>query len=126
MGEDEQGILLYLLQREFRHHIRCHPGIHRGPAGRIVCRNRIFAKISRPEVAERFMRPAPENILKRLVERGKLTAEEAELGRLIQEEEERRARESAERLAAQVAAAEAAAAQEASDNSSSSSGRSSR
>ena len=58
-------------------------GIHRGPAGRIICPNRVFAKISRPEVAERFMRPAPQAILKRLVERGQLTTEEAELGRQV-------------------------------------------
>ncbi|MFT5681575.1 MAG: trans-AT polyketide synthase/acyltransferase/oxidoreductase domain-containing protein [Myxococcota bacterium] len=58
-------------------------GIHRGAGGQIVCHNRVFAKISRPEVAERFMRPAPENILKRLVERGQLTTEEAELARHV-------------------------------------------
>ena len=58
-------------------------GIHRGSGDRIVCPNRIFAKISRPEVAERFMRPAPANILERLVDRGLLTAEEAELGRKV-------------------------------------------
>lgn len=54
-------------------------GIHRGPDGRIVCPNQLFAKISRPEVAERFLRPAPVEILRELVERGALTAEQAVL-----------------------------------------------
>lgn len=58
-------------------------GVHRGTSGQIVCRNRVFAKVSRPEVAERFMRPAPESILTRLVERGQLSAEEAALARHI-------------------------------------------
>ena len=44
---------------------------------------RILAKVSRPEVAEAFLRPAPESILRQLVERGRLTAAEAELGSRI-------------------------------------------
>jgi PfaD family protein len=55
-------------------------GIHQAGGGQIVCPNRVFAKISRPEVAERFMRPAPQKLLSRLVEQGLLTAEEAALG----------------------------------------------
>jgi trans-AT polyketide synthase/acyltransferase/oxidoreductase domain-containing protein len=58
-------------------------GIHRGSGGQIVCHNRVLAKISRPEVAERFMRPAPESVLERLVERGQLTAAEAALARHV-------------------------------------------
>jgi trans-AT polyketide synthase, acyltransferase and oxidoreductase domains len=56
-------------------------GVHRDGHGRIVRRNHIFAKISRPEVARRFMSPAPAEILDGLVASGGLTAEEAELAR---------------------------------------------
>jgi len=40
--------------------------------------NRIIAKISRPEVAEQFLSPAPERIVNKLVEAGKITPEEAD------------------------------------------------
>ncbi len=48
-------------------------GIRPGPDGRPVCDNYVFAKVSRPEVAEQFLRPAPSEMLARLVERGALT-----------------------------------------------------
>ncbi|MEZ4318536.1 MAG: PfaD family polyunsaturated fatty acid/polyketide biosynthesis protein [Myxococcota bacterium] len=54
-------------------------GIHTGPDGRIVVPNRVVAKISREEVAEKFLRPAPEKMLRALVEQGRITAREAEL-----------------------------------------------
>ncbi|WP_241778116.1 PfaD family polyunsaturated fatty acid/polyketide biosynthesis protein [Streptomyces sp. CT34] len=54
-------------------------GLRRDGEGRIVRRRRILAKISRPETAERFLSPAPQSLLRRLVELGELTAEEAEL-----------------------------------------------
>jgi len=54
-------------------------GIHRGPDGQIAVPNRLLAKISRPEVAEKFLRPAPAKILAQLVEAGRITAEEARL-----------------------------------------------
>jgi len=54
-------------------------GLHAGPDGRIRRRTHLFAKISRPEVATRFMSPAPGEMLAALVERGKLTREEADL-----------------------------------------------
>lgn len=41
--------------------------------------NRIIAKVSRPEVAEQFLSPAPERIANMLVEVNKITREEAEL-----------------------------------------------
>lgn len=47
--------------------------------GRVQRKNFLFAKISRPEVAARFMAPAPAALLERLVAEGKLTAEEARL-----------------------------------------------
>jgi len=42
-------------------------------------RNHLFAKISRPEVAARFMSPPPQEILDTLLSRGQLTADEARL-----------------------------------------------
>ncbi|MEZ4237660.1 MAG: PfaD family polyunsaturated fatty acid/polyketide biosynthesis protein [Myxococcota bacterium] len=58
-------------------------GVHRAGDGRIVRRNHVFAKISRPEVARRFMSPAPAEILDGLVASGGLTREEAELARQL-------------------------------------------
>ncbi|WP_372405428.1 PfaD family polyunsaturated fatty acid/polyketide biosynthesis protein [Streptomyces luteireticuli] len=54
-------------------------GLRRGPDGRILRGARLFAKVSRPEVAEPFMSPAPGPLLHVLVHQGKLTADEAEL-----------------------------------------------
>jgi PfaD family protein len=58
-------------------------GIHRGADGRVVCPNRVVAKVSRVEVAEKFFSPPPEKILKKLVAAGKITPEAAELAREI-------------------------------------------
>jgi PfaD family protein len=54
-------------------------GLSRDGAGRIQRRNRLFAKISREEVARRFLEPPPAELLSALVARGHLTAAEAEL-----------------------------------------------
>ncbi|HRI07737.1 MAG TPA: PfaD family polyunsaturated fatty acid/polyketide biosynthesis protein [Nannocystaceae bacterium] len=54
-------------------------GLHVGPDRVIARRRRIFAKVSRPEVARLFMSPAPAGILRGLVARGKLTEAEASL-----------------------------------------------
>jgi PfaD family protein len=54
-------------------------GLQLSPDGQIIRRNHLFAKISRPEVAEHFMSPAPDNILKVLHERGQVSEEEARL-----------------------------------------------
>ncbi|MCP4804396.1 MAG: PfaD family polyunsaturated fatty acid/polyketide biosynthesis protein [Proteobacteria bacterium] len=51
--------------------------------GQIVRKNFVFAKISRPEVAGHFMRPAPADILDKLVQQGRLTADEARLASQI-------------------------------------------
>ena len=51
--------------------------------GRIVTPNRVLAKVSRPEVAEPFLRPAPPALLAELVARGALTARQAELARSV-------------------------------------------
>jgi len=54
-------------------------GIHRDRNGQVVTPNRIIAKVSRVEVATRFMSPPPERMLSELVEEGELTAEQAQM-----------------------------------------------
>ena len=54
-------------------------GLRRDSHGRVVRRHHLFAKISRPEVARRFLEPAPAELLDALVSAGQLTREEAEL-----------------------------------------------
>lgn len=50
---------------------------------RVVSDQRVLAKLSRPEVAEQFLRPAPEALLRELVQRGAITAEQAALAATI-------------------------------------------
>ncbi len=54
-------------------------GLSRDAAGNVVIGNRVLAKVSRNEVATRFMQPAPATLLQELVAAGKLTAEQAAL-----------------------------------------------
>ena len=54
-------------------------GVRIDASGHVTRRNHVFAKISRPEVARRFMDPAPTAMLEALVSRGQLTPEEARL-----------------------------------------------
>ncbi|HEX4381741.1 MAG TPA: PfaD family polyunsaturated fatty acid/polyketide biosynthesis protein [Myxococcales bacterium] len=64
--------------------VRCSAsGLSKDAYGAIVRRHQLFAKISRPEVAEELMSPAPVAILQQLVSRGELTAAEAELARQV-------------------------------------------
>jgi trans-AT polyketide synthase/acyltransferase/oxidoreductase domain-containing protein len=58
-------------------------GITRGADGVIRPLRRVIAKVSRPEVAAAFMRPAPEPVLRALAESGLLSARECELGRAV-------------------------------------------
>lgn len=58
-------------------------GIRRAADGRIETPNRVLAKVSRPEVAELFMKPAPEAIVRTLLEAGRIDAEEAALAHLV-------------------------------------------
>jgi trans-AT polyketide synthase/acyltransferase/oxidoreductase domain-containing protein len=51
--------------------------------GRIVARHKVIAKVSRAEVAEAFLRPAPEPLLQELVASGAVTAEQADLARQL-------------------------------------------
>ncbi|CAN7252615.1 PfaD family polyunsaturated fatty acid/polyketide biosynthesis protein [Pseudoduganella sp. LjRoot289] len=60
--------------------VRCAvAGLRRDGAGRVVRRTHLFAKVSRPEVAQKFMAPAPADILQLLLARGQITAAEAVL-----------------------------------------------
>lgn len=58
-------------------------GIARDETGRAMPTQRIIAKVSRVEVAQQFLSPAPNTMLRELVHAGKLTAEEAHLGETI-------------------------------------------
>jgi PfaD family protein len=58
-------------------------GIHRAANGKIVAPNRIIAKVSREELAEKFFSPPPENLLRQLLEARVLTAEQVELAARI-------------------------------------------
>jgi PfaD family protein len=60
--------------------VRCAAaGLHLDANGRIVRKHRVFAKISRREVAIRFMSPAPADMLRALVAQNLLTQSEADL-----------------------------------------------
>jgi PfaD family protein len=64
--------------------VRCAiSGLRTDPAGRIIRQRRLLAKVSRPEVAAKFLSPAPRPILRELVERGGLTSDEARLAERI-------------------------------------------
>jgi trans-AT polyketide synthase, acyltransferase and oxidoreductase domains len=54
-------------------------GLTADAQGRVARRNHILAKISRPEVARRFLAPAPADVLAALVSAGRLTQAEADL-----------------------------------------------
>lgn len=58
-------------------------GIHRDASGTIVVPNRVVGKVSRAEVATKFLSPAPSSWIRTLVESGDLTAEQAELAAMV-------------------------------------------
>jgi trans-AT polyketide synthase, acyltransferase and oxidoreductase domains len=58
-------------------------GLDMDANGQITRQNFVFAKISRPEVAERFLSPAPKSMVDQLLSEGKITAREAELAALV-------------------------------------------
>ncbi len=58
-------------------------GLFSDGQGRVHRRHHVFAKISRPEVAERFMSPAPLAILNQLLSLGQLTQQEWELAQKV-------------------------------------------
>lgn len=58
-------------------------GLEPDSTGGVRRQNHLFAKVSRPEVARRFLSPAPGEILDALVSRGELAPAEAELARRV-------------------------------------------
>jgi trans-AT polyketide synthase/acyltransferase/oxidoreductase domain-containing protein len=54
-------------------------GLKRALADQITIGNRVIAKVSRPEVAEAFLSPAPERLVGKLLQEQKITHEEAAL-----------------------------------------------
>ncbi len=58
-------------------------GIHRDGKGRVVCPNRVVAKVSRVEVARQFFAPPPEKLLAHLVQEGTLSEAEAEMAQSV-------------------------------------------
>jgi PfaD family protein len=58
-------------------------GLSRAADGSVQIGNRIIAKLSRREVAARFMQPAPENLLTQLLNEGHITSQQAELARQV-------------------------------------------
>ena len=57
--------------------------IHRDTHGNIICPNKIIAKVSRIEIARKFLAPPPQKHLNTLVNRNLITAEEATLSAAI-------------------------------------------
>jgi trans-AT polyketide synthase/acyltransferase/oxidoreductase domain-containing protein len=58
-------------------------GITLNRDGTIHIPNKILAKVSRPEVAEQFLSPPPDALVRRLVESGKITTQEARLAQRL-------------------------------------------
>ena len=58
-------------------------GIHRDTSGRIVTPNQVMAKVSRIELARKFLSPPPAEFVAQLVANGELTSEQAQLAARI-------------------------------------------
>ena len=58
-------------------------GLELTSEGKIQINHHVIAKISRKEVASRFLSPAPDDLVNRLLEEGKITHQQAELSRYI-------------------------------------------
>jgi len=58
-------------------------GLSANSSGKVIVKNKIIAKLSRPEVANHFLAPAPEKILTQLVDEGKITSQQALLAERI-------------------------------------------
>src|SRR5206468_5031514 len=54
-------------------------GVRRGPDGRVERRHRLIAKVSRREVARRFLEPPPADLVRGLVAQGLVGVDQAEL-----------------------------------------------
>ncbi len=58
-------------------------GLSLSPDGKVNIQNRVIVKLSRKEVAQKFMSPAPEKILSQLLAEGKITEQQAKLAQLV-------------------------------------------
>lgn len=58
-------------------------GLQRGQSGSIWIAHKIIAKISRPEVAENFLKPAPASIVSKLLQTKQVTGDQAEMAALV-------------------------------------------
>ena len=58
-------------------------GIHTDENGTVVCPNKVIAKVSRMEVARRFLAPAPDKYLVALVDQGLISDSEAALAKQV-------------------------------------------
>ena len=58
-------------------------GLYRDPENRVCSKNKLIAKISRPEVASAFLSPAPQRLVQQLVNEGKLTPDQAQMSQLV-------------------------------------------
>ncbi|WP_282167671.1 eicosapentaenoate synthase subunit PfaD [Shewanella japonica] len=58
-------------------------GLSRDSQGEIVIANKVIAKVSRTEVASKFMQPAPAKMLQKLVDEGLITPEQMALAQLV-------------------------------------------
>ncbi|RKZ83386.1 MAG: malonyl CoA-ACP transacylase, partial [Candidatus Parabeggiatoa sp. nov. 1] len=56
-------------------------GLSRDTSGKIGTTHKVMAKISRPEIAQVFLSPAPERIVKKLLEANQISGQEAELSK---------------------------------------------
>ncbi len=56
-------------------------GLRREAAGKVFSTHQLMAKISRPEISQTFLSPAPERIVKKLLEANQISQEEAELAK---------------------------------------------
>ncbi len=58
-------------------------GLSLGADGHVLIGNRVIAKVSRREVAAKFMQPAPAALLAQLVQEGKISQEQADLAQRV-------------------------------------------
>jgi PfaD family protein len=58
--------------------------LHRDSSGSVVCPNKIIAKVSRVEVARKFLEPPPEKYLRQLIEDNLISADQAAMAAEIQ------------------------------------------
>jgi PfaD family protein len=58
-------------------------GLSQNPDGSIQIQNRVIAKLSRKEVAQKFLQPAEQNLVAQLLNEGKVTEEQARLSQLV-------------------------------------------